>query len=253
MIEMSGGDYGTETYGERFAEIYDQWYDLPAQTEAAVEFFHGLSRFGPALELGIGTGRIALPLAERGVPVYGIDISEAMVARLRSKPGGENLPVIIGNFAEVPVEGTFALIFTVFCTFFQLLSQDEQVRCFQNVARHLSHEGVFVIEAFGHYYPDQFRRGQKVEAAVVDGHQVVLDLGRYDAIEQRGFMQYLVFDSDGMRMYPSQVRYATPAELDLMARLAGLRLRERWGGWQREPFTIQSRRHVSVYERAALA
>lgn len=248
---MSGGDYGAETYGERFAEIYDQWYDLPAQTAAAVEFFHGLSRSSPTLELGIGTGRIALPLAERGVPVHGIDISEAMVERLRSKPGAERVSVTLGDFAEVPVEGTFGLVFTVFCTFFQLLSQDEQVRCFQNVARHLSPEGVFVIEAFGHYYPDQFRRGQKVEAAMVDGHQVVLDLGRYDAAEQRAFMQYLVVDSDGVRMYPSQVRYAAPAELDLMARLAGLRLRDRWGGWRREPYNAQSRRHVSVYERAA--
>lgn len=248
LSEMSGRDYGAETYGECFAEIYDQWYDLPVQTESAVEFLVGLGQ-GPALELGIGTGRIALPLAERGVSVHGIDVSEAMLARLRSKPGGEDLSVTLGDFADVPVDGTFALVFTVFCTFFQLLSQEDQVRCFENVARHLSDDGVFVIEAFGHYYPDQFVRGQKVEAAMVDGHQVVLDLGHYDAVEQRAFMQYLVVDSDGLRMYPSQVRYSAPSELDLMARLAGLRLRERWGGWRREKFTAQSRRHVSVYER----
>lgn len=245
-----GGHYGPETYGDRFAEVYDEWYQgLTPDMEGAASFLAALARSGRALELGIGTGRVALPLAERGVTVHGIDASEAMVARLRAKPGGTSLPVEIGDFADVAVEGSFSLIFVAFCTFFALLSQDEQVRCFANVAERLDEDGVFVIEAFGASYPAQFKEGQRAAVGLVDAQQVILDLGRYDPATQRASLQYVLITDEGTRLYPMQLRYTSPPELDLMARLAGLRLRERWAGWRREAFTAESTLHVSVYER----
>ena len=180
-------EYGPETYGDRWAEIYDEWVIRFARLGDPVgvaDALAGLAGKGPALELAIGTGRIALPLSERDVEVHGIDISEAMVSRLRAKPGGDAIPVTIGNFADVPVEGRYALIYLVFNTLFALLTQDEQVRCFRNVAGHLEEGGVFVIEAF---VPDvaRFVRGQNVEATVVDADVVGVTVSRHDASSQR--------------------------------------------------------------------
>lgn len=242
--------YDPSTYGDRIAEIYDEvlpdW--VAAETGRAVDFLAALAGPGPALELGIGTGRIALPLAARGVAVEGIDASPAMVARLRAKPGGDGIPVTVGDFADVGVEGNFRLIFCVFNTFFALLTQEDQVRCFQNVARHLTGDGSFVIEAF---VPDPtlFDRGQRVEAEAVELDRVILQVSRHDPVNQQVWSQKILLTEAGARFYPVQIRYAWPAELDLMARSAGLRLTERWGGWGREPFTVRSRRHVSVYGR----
>lgn len=182
--------------------------------------------------------------------MHGIDASEEMVARLRAKPGGASLPVTMGDFGDVSVDGTYSLVFVVLCTFFALQSQEDQLRCFINVARRLTKEGVFIIEAFGASYPEQFRKGQRAATGRVDSDGVILDLGSYDAVDQRASIQYVVLMEGGVRLYPMQLRYASPAELDLMARLAGLRLRERWGGWTGERFTATSRLHVSVYERA---
>jgi SAM-dependent methyltransferase len=222
--------YEPATYGDRIAAVYDAWV-VPAveqSTEPAVAFLAELAGAGPALELGIGTGRIALPLAERGVRVQGIDASEAMVARLREKPGGEALPVAIGDFADVPVEGEFSLIYVVFNTFFALLTQEDQVRCFGSVARTLVPNGAFVIEAF---VPDP----------------TLFD--RNHPVTQRVTTQHVVIGKEGMMMLPVQLRYAWPSELDLMARLAGLRPSARYGGWRREPFTASSPSHVSVFIR----
>jgi len=141
--------YEPSTYGDRIAAVYDEWLGVPQDTDDAVAFLAGLAGQGPALELGIGTGRVELPLAARGVEVHGIDASEAMVARLHAKPGGEAIPVTIGDFADVPVEGAFPLVFVVFNTFFALLSQEAQVRCFENAARRLAPGGAFVLQAFG--------------------------------------------------------------------------------------------------------
>ena len=209
-------------------------------------FLADLAGAGRALELGIGTGRVALPLAARGVAIHGIDVSEAMVARLRAKPGGEAIPVTIADFASVPVEGRFRLIYVVFNTFFGLLSQDEQVGCFQAVADHLEPDGLFVIEGF---VPDPslFDRGQRLAAALVGVDHLELDATRHDAASQRVTTQHILIGREGIRLYPVQLRYAWPSELDLMARLAGLRLRDRYGGWQREPFGATSASHVSVY------
>ncbi len=241
-------DYDPTTYGDRIADVYDEWFAVPSDTEDTVGFLSDLAGPGPVLELGIGTGRVALPLAQRGHEVRGVDASEAMVEKLRAKTGGENIPVTIGDFAELDIEEEFSLVYVVFNTFFALLSQEEQVRCFENVARRLRDEGgAFVIEVF---VPDMTRwdRNQWIEARHVGNDNVVLDAARHDPAEQRVASNHLVVSEAGVKMYPVRLRYAWPSELNLMARLAGLRLRERWGGWRREPFTASSTRHISVYE-----
>lgn len=242
-------EYDASTYGERIAEVYDQWHRVPKNADAVVAFLTGLAGRGPVLELGIGTGRIALPLSQRGVDVHGIDAAPSMVAKLRAKPGGERIPVAIGDFANVPVEGRFSLVFVVFNTFFGLLTQEDQVGCFEAVARHLTDDGLFVIEAF---VPDlsRFDRGQRVEARSVDTEMVVLETCVHDRAAQRVTSNQVLMSKGGVKLYPVQLRYAWPSELDLMARLAGLRLRTRWGGWSGEPFSADSASHVSVYERA---
>jgi hypothetical protein len=240
--------YDARTYGDLIADVYDELYE-ELDPAAAVEVLAALAGGGPALELAIGTGRIALPLAERGVEVHGIDVSEAMVERLRAKPGGDSIPVTMGDFADVGVEGRFSLVFIVFNTFFALTSQEEQVRCFANVAAKLSEGGVFALELF---VPDvaRFERHQSVSAPRVELDRVILDVARHEPLTQRIEAQLVSLTPGGVRLDPMHIRYAWPAELDLMARLAGLRLRERWGDWDRSAFTAESGKHVSVYELA---
>jgi SAM-dependent methyltransferase len=239
--------YGPETYGDRIADVYDTLYS-GLDTEGAVEMLAELAGSGPVLELAIGTGRLALPLAERGVEVHGIDASEAMVAKLREKPGGDAIPVTMGDFADVDVEGQFSLIFIGFNTFFALLTQEAQLRCFANAAAHLADGGVFVLEAF---VPDlgRFDRRQRPNVNIVEPDRVMIDASRHDPVEQRIDSSHVVITETGMKLYPVSLRYAFPAELDLMARLAGLELSNRWGGWRRQPFDAGSDRHVSVYAR----
>ncbi len=240
---------GPHSYGARWAPVYDRIYaHLPGADEAAA-FLAEFAGGGRALELGIGTGRIALPLAARGVEVHGIDASPDMVAVLRSKPGGDSIPVTIGDFADVPVEGTFELIYVVFNTFFALTSQERQVDCCVNVGRHLSPGGRFVIEAF---VPDPglFPGGARVQALHVSDDEVALDVGRVDRNAQQVVSHMVVLGSGRSELYPIRVRYAYPSELDLMARLAGLTLVERWADWSRARFTATSTGHVSVYAPA---
>lgn len=208
-----------------------------------------LAAGGPALELAIGTGRIALPLAAHGVRVDGIELSPAMVAKLRSKPGGQDLAIAIGDMAEVILEHTYRLVYIVFNSLFNLLSQHEQVQCFSNVARHLDSEGVFLVEAFVPAFLYRLRDHQHVNAEAVGLAHVQLDVARHDPVTQRLDESHVSLGADGVQLFPVVTRYAWPAELDLMARLAGLRLHQRWGGWKREPFTADSRLHVSVYGR----
>jgi SAM-dependent methyltransferase len=240
--------YGPATYGDRIADTYDELYQDTLDTEGAVETLADLARGGPVLELAIGTGRLALPLAERGLEVHGIDVSERMVGKLREKPGGDAIPVTMGDFADVPVDGTFRLVFVAFNTLFGLLTQEDQLRCFANVPEHLTDDGVFVVEAF---FPDlaRFDRGQRIQVNHVDAESVMFDTSRHDPVEQRVDSQHVVITEGETKLYPVSIRYAFPSELDLMARLAGLELRERWGNWKREPFTAESNRHVSVYAR----
>jgi SAM-dependent methyltransferase len=239
--------YEASTYGDRIAEIYDRSRRLARTTDASVAFLAAIAGRGPVLELGIGTGRIALPLAARGIEVHGIDASTAMVAKLREKGGGERIPVTIGDFAEVRVDGQFSLIFVVFNTFFALMSHEKQIRCFAKVARHLTDDGIFVIEAFMPD-PSRFDHRQRVAAVDVDTDGAQLEVSVHDPIRQEIISQHVFVSDQGVRLYPVQLRYAWPAELDLMARLAGLRLQARFGGWGREPFIAESQSHISVYE-----
>ncbi|HEU4354108.1 MAG TPA: class I SAM-dependent methyltransferase [Actinomycetota bacterium] len=241
-------DWGASTYGDRVADVSDEMVlEMGLDTEGTVGFLAERAGRGPALELAIGTGRIALPLQERGVEIHGIDASEAMVGRLRAKPGGADIPVTIGDFADVGVDGRYPLIYIVFNTFWGLLAQEDQARCVDNVAEHLTPDGAFVVEAFVPD-PSRFDRGQRVHVRTVASHRIVLEASTHDPKGQRVSAQQVVLeDGSGIRMYPVEIRYVWPSELDLMARLAGLRLRERWGGWHGEPYTGEGR-HVSVYE-----
>lgn len=216
---------------------------------AAVAFLEQLAGDGPALELGIGTGRIALPLAGRGVRIDGIDISAAMLEQLRRQPGGDQLAVTLGDFADVPVTGSYHLIFVVFNTFFNLLTQEDQLRCFQNVAAHLSDDGSFVIETYVPTFLHQLRGNQYVDAEAIGVDEVRLDVLRHDPARQMLEESHVSLSAEGVRLNPVVQRYAWPSELDLMAQMAGLRLKERWGGWHREPFQASSAAHVSVYGR----
>jgi SAM-dependent methyltransferase len=241
--------YQDETYGERIAGIYDEWYG--EYDEATITTLQELAGTGRALELGIGTGRIALPLQQAGIAVEGIDASEAMVTRLRSKPGGDTLPVTIGNFADVPVQGKYALIYVLFNTFFALLTQVEQVHCFRRVAQHLGHQGRFVVEAF---VPDvgRFDRGQTVRTIDLDDKKVRLEATEHDPVTQQITSQQVLLAEEGLHLYPIKIRYAWPAELDLMAQLAGLQLTHRWASWDKAPFSADSGKHISVYEHEQL-
>ncbi len=243
-------DFEAQTYGERIAPVYDDWYPSGDNSVAAVALLTELAGDrGPALELGIGTGRIAIPLAAAGIEVRGVDASEAMVSKLHAKPGGGAIPVTMGDFADVPVDGEFGLVYIAFNTLFALTTQDQQLRCFENVAAHLAPNGLFLLEAFVPNLP-RFTRHQNVSAIAIETDEVRLDVSIHDPVTQQIRSQHLLLGESGVRLYPVVVRYAWPSELDLMARLAGLRLRDRWGGWRREPFTADSTSHVSVYELA---
>jgi SAM-dependent methyltransferase len=237
------GEAVAATYDESTGEMFQ-----PGAVEAAVDVLAELAGGGRALELGIGTGRTALPLAQRGVRVHGIDLSQAMVARLRAKRGGDAIGVTIGDFATTRVDGVFSLAYLVFNTISNLTSQEAQVACFRNVAAHLAPGGCFVIEVG---VPDLRRLppGQNVVPFHVSPTRWAFDV--YDVATQAMSSNYVEV-VDGRGSYRSiPFRYVWPAELDLMAQLAGLRLRERWGGWAREPFTSESSKHVSVWEKPA--
>jgi SAM-dependent methyltransferase len=238
--------YEPATYGDRIADVYDMLYPPGPDAEDAAELLATVAGSGRALELGIGTGRVALPLSARGVDVHGIDVSEAMAAQLRAKPGGEGIPVTIADFTDVPAEGHFELIFVAFNTFFVLMTQEAQVRCLRAVAEHLAPGGAFVIEAF---VPDPARydRGQRTATSLLGGDWIVLESTVHDAAVQRVRSVHVFISAHETRLYPVELRYCWPSELDLMARLAGLRLEHRWAGWRREEFTASSPSHISVY------
>jgi SAM-dependent methyltransferase len=239
----------TNYFGEDVAARYDDPDDEMSQTatiDPVVDFIASLAGDGAALELGIGTGRIALPLAQRGVRVHGIDLSEAMVARLKAKPGSEEIGGTIGDFATTTVEGRFSVVYLVFNTIMNLTTQDDQVACFENVAAHLEPGGCFVIEVM---LPDLQRlpAGETIRPFTVTSTRLGFD--EYDLVGQ-GLISHHYAVTDGkLRVNAIPFRYVWPAELDLMARLAGMRLRERWSDWKREPFAAESTKHVSVWEK----
>jgi SAM-dependent methyltransferase len=237
----------TMSFDEANAAVYDELAQRGDET-ATVAFLERLATGGPALELAIGTGRIALPLAATGVRVDGIDFSPPMVDRLRAKPGGDQVAVAMSNFADVDVPGSYRLIYVVFNSFFNLLTQDDQVRCFENVATHLEPDGLFVVEGGCTLaFIDQLRAGQYVQAEGIGVDTVRFDLLRLDPATQMLHENHVRVTGDGVTFNPVAQRYAWPSELDLMARIAGLRLRERWGGWHRQAFTALSDNVVSVY------
>ena len=238
-------------FGERVAARYDDDAEIfdPAVVDPVVDLLVELAGNGRALELGIGTGRIALPLAQRGVPVHGIELSKAMAARLRAKPGGEDIGVTIGDFATTTVDGTFSVAYLVFNTIMNLTTQDGQVACFRNVAAHLEPGGCFVIEV-GVPGLQRLPPGETIHAFHVSESRWGLD--EYDVARQGLTSHHFRIVDGRLERLSIPFRYAWPSELDLMAQLAGMRLRDRWSGWKREPFTSDSRTHVSVWEKPAV-
>jgi SAM-dependent methyltransferase len=238
-------------FGEQVAATYDQSERAafePALIDATADFLASLAGAGPVLELAIGTGRIALPLAARGLRVHGIELSSAMVAKLRAKPGSDRIGLTIGDMATTRVPGTFSLVYLVFNTINNLTTQDAQVDCFANAAAHLAPGGRFVIEVG---VPDLRLLPPGQNAVPFDISASHLGFDVYDDLVSQSFSSHHVTFRDGRPEYTVvPFRYAWPAELDLMARLAGLRLEERWADWNRQPFTGESRSHVSVWVKA---
>ena len=234
MIDYFGGDVAAR-YDESTGEYFDS-----AAIGATADFLAELAGDGDALELGIGTGRVALPLAQRGVRVHGIDLSEAMVAKLNEKPGAGAIEVTIGDFATTRVDGTFSLAYLVFNTINNLTTQDAQAACFQNVATHLEPGGRFVIEVG---VPNT------APLEVVDLSEIHVGIDELDFDTQRLVSHHFSLVDGTWERRSIPFRSVSPAELDLMARLAGMTLRERWSGWNREPFTAESRKHISVWEK----
>ena len=231
-------------YDESAAEMFD-----PAVVDPVVDLLAELAGSGRALELGIGTGRIALPLAQRGVAVHGIELSKAMAAKLRAKPGSEAIGVTIGDFSTTSVDGTFSVAYLVFNTIMNLTTQAAQVACFRNVAAHLEPGGCFVIEV-GVPELQRLPPGETFQAFHVS--ETGWGFDEFDVARQ-GLVSHHFEIVNGRAEHVSiPFRYVWPSELDLMAQLAGMRLRERWSGWKREPFTSDSRTHVSVWEKAAV-
>lgn len=236
-------------FGEDVAATYDDASDPmfdPSIIGPAVDFLADLAGDGRALELGIGTGRIALPLASHGVPVHGVDLSDAMVARLRDKPGGDGIDVTIGDFATARVDGSFRLVYLVYNTISNLTSQAAQVACFRNVAAHLEPGGTFVVEVG---IPELRRLPPGERYVVFDFGEDHWGIDEYDVANQGLVSHHFTRRSDQIEKSSGPFRYVWPAELDLMAELAGMRLKERWSDWDRTPFTSESRKHVSVWEK----
>jgi SAM-dependent methyltransferase len=237
------------SFGYDVSKRYDD-EETRGDEDETVAFLASLARGRDALEFAIGTGRIALPLARAGVRVDGIELSPDMIDRMREKPGGEEIDVAMGDMARVSTGRRYGLVYLIYNTIGNLLTQDDQVCCFENAARHLAEDGAFVVECL---VPSAVSRPlrQFVDAERVAVDDVTLDVCRYDPVTQRLDENHVRITAGGIRFGPISQRLAYPPEFDLMARIAGLRLRERTGGWNGEPFTADSRRHVSVYQPVA--
>lgn len=238
-------EFDTSSYGRHVADVYDETVvHLP--TDAAVDRLVRLAGDGPVCELGIGTGRLALPLQERGLTVAGVEASPDMLAALRRKPGGQDIEVAVGDFAQTRVPGEFTLVVLAVNTIFALPDQAAQVRCFRNAAAHVRPGGRFVVEA---WIPDPgaFRAGSALRTLMVAEDQILIEAATLHPADQRMATTKVRFTNAGVRLLPANHRYAWPAELDLMAKLAGMSREHRWQDWSETPFTDDSRTHVSVY------
>lgn len=248
---MERDRYTDATYGDRWADIYDTWHLPPGmetRPDSAVAFLQRLAGDGCALELGIGTGRVALPLARTGVEVHGLDVSDQMVSKLRSKPGGSEIPVTMTSMAHFDIGRRFDLIYVVFNTIWSLRTPQEQAACFRAVGEHLQPGGAFVVECFVPD-PDRYDRGQRVAARKAETDLVVLETSMVDPDDPQRVASSMVFLRQGqpVELYPLQIRYATLEELDGWASEARLTLAERWADWDRTPFTEGSRKHISTW------
>lgn len=242
--------YDAATYGDRFVDVYDDWYGAITDTEACVEALATVAGRGPVLELGVGTGRLAIPLAARGLEVTGVDASAAMLARLAAKPGGDRVATILGDMAAPPVgDRRFGLVFVAYNTLFNLVGDGEQGRCLAAAARCLTDDGRVVVEAF---VPDPAApAGDAVSPREVTADKVVLSVSRSDPASQEVLGQYVDITEAGIRLRPWHIRWSTPAQLDALADAAGLRLDQRWASWSGEPFHAAAPAHVSVYRRTS--
>lgn len=239
--------YGPTTFGDLNAEAYDALHD-PGTTEESVELIAELAGDGAILELAIGTGRMALPLAQRGLNISGFDASPDMLAKLAAKPGGAAIPAWIAEMASFELGQRFDFAFLVFNTLYNLTTQEAQVQCFQRVAAHLNPGGRFLVEAF---MPtrERFRDTHAVRTRKVDFDSVLLEAVDHDPITQKVDYQYIRISKDGTALKPLPMRYVLPAELDLMAQLAGLVPVDKWGGWHKQALTASSDMYVALYER----
>lgn len=248
-------EWDDRVYGDRIADIYDDLYEELFDKAATVTFLEERARGaegtgeGRALELAIGTGRIAIPLSQKGIAVEGIDSSGAMADRVRAKPGGEDIAVTIGDMADIGVPGRFDLIYVVFNSLFAVTTQEDQIRLFRNVADHLTDMGLFVVETF---VPDvtRWQRHQNAEVNEVTVDRVSLSFSRHEPMTQTVQSQLTFISESGIKLVPTKLRYIWPSEMDLMAKLAGMELRERYGSWSRDHFTSESKSHISVYGMA---
>jgi SAM-dependent methyltransferase len=243
-----GAGHDPTAYGASIADEYDSLYEGVLDTQVAVDRLVELAEQGPVLELGIGTGRLALPLAARGLSVHGVEASPAMVERLRTKPGGADIAVTLGDFTDVSVPGPFSLVVLAFNTIFALPSEDAQVACFHTAGRHLAPGGRFVVEAWV-LDAGRFVDRSAVSVRHLTAERLSLDTARIDAGGERMETVQVVLGDGAVRLFPANHTYVGPRQLDLMARSAGMRCEHRWAGWDRRPFDVASRRHVTVYRK----
>jgi SAM-dependent methyltransferase len=244
---VADSDYDIATYGENYAPVYDTWYPEVLPHDPQLDVLANRSG-GRLLELGIGTGRVALPLARRGVKVHGIDASAAMLAELRKKPGGELVTTVLGDFADVAADERFPLICCLKNTFFMLTTQEDQTRCVRNAARALEAEGVLVLETFMPD-PSRFDAGQRLCVKQMRTGAALIQTSVHDRTAQVVTSQDIALTARGVEVYPLKTRYVWPSELDLMAQVAGMRLVERWDGWTGVPWSERTTNIVSFYER----
>ena len=240
-MTSSASDY------DHVAPYYDGLTAALPDTTQTVDFLAAHAGEGRVLELGVGTGRIACPLSLRGFDVTGVDNSAGMLARLRSRSDGAKVGVVLGSFTDLPVEGEFSLVYAVFNTLFCAVSQDEQLRAIQLAAQHLTPDGALVVET---NLPDLARSdssGRTLNTGGVERHRVFIEAALHDPATQRIRTQTIIISEQGIQMFPVMLRYFWPSELDLMAKLAGLRLEQRYGDWDRAPYTRDSSRQISVF------
>ena len=240
--------YGPTSYGEAFADVYDDWYERISDVEATASQVASMAEGGPVLELGVGTGRLALPLLERGVEVWGVDASAPMLAQLRAKPGGSRLRAVRSDMGALPLRAfpRFAVVFCAYNTFFNLQTAEAQVACLRSCAAVLRPGGRLAVEAFVPLAGDETPEGP-VSVRSIDEEHVVLSVAARDVGQQTITGQFVELRESGVRLRPYRIRYLYPEQLDELAASAGLALADRWGSWAGEPFTADSPNHVSVY------